>query len=338
MSVARVLPLHRGVHLRHQHPGHDREQRRPPAPRGTPPRRTPSRRPGRSPGARTRRRPRSRRRRGPPRPPRCPVDRANMFVPVATPRSCHSTLAWAAISDGVATRPMPEAGDEAGDRDDGHRRPVREQGERARADDDQAEPDQDRRAEAQPQVEQPAGQAGGQRPAEGQGGERQARDQRRHAERVLQVGRHVRGQPDEDDADAQRQERRRREQPAAEAPTAAAPVRRRAARPARRRRAGRRRRRTRRCSSASARPRPGRPRGPRGGPGSCRWSAGRRRGSRCGASGAAPSRGSSAGSATPASRQSGTLTRKIQRHRPNCEKTPPRVGPTTDEMAQTLAM
>jgi hypothetical protein len=39
-----------------------------------------------------------------------------------------------------------------------------------------------------------------------------------------------------------------------------------------------------------------------------------------------------------ASRQSGTLTKKIQRHRPSWEKTPPRVGPTTDETAHTEAM
>ena len=36
-----------------------------------------------------------------------PMERANMFAPVATPRSCHATLAWAAISEGEATRPIP---------------------------------------------------------------------------------------------------------------------------------------------------------------------------------------------------------------------------------------
>ena len=32
------------------------------------------------------------------------------------------------------------------------------------------------------------------------------------------------------------------------------------------------------------------------------------------------------------------LTKKIQRHEANSEKTPPSVGPTTDETAHTLAM
>ena len=41
---------------------------------------------------------------------------------------------------------------------------------------------------------------------------------------------------------------------------------------------------------------------------------------------------------TPASRHSGTLTKKIHRHRPSSANTPPSVGPTTDDSAQTLAM
>ena len=36
-----------------------------------------------------------------------PIERANMLVPVATHRSCHSTLAWAAMSAGLATSPRP---------------------------------------------------------------------------------------------------------------------------------------------------------------------------------------------------------------------------------------
>ena len=43
-------------------------------------------------------------------------------------------------------------------------------------------------------------------------------------------------------------------------------------------------------------------------------------------------------SSHPATMQSGTLTKKIQRHEANSENTPPSVGPTTDEIAQTLAM
>ncbi len=34
---------------------------------------------------------------------------------------------------------------------------------------------------------------------------------------------------------------------------------------------------------------------------------------------------------------SGTLTKKIHRHDRNCENSPPRVGPTTEEIAHTLA-
>ena len=36
-----------------------------------------------------------------------PIDRAKRLVPVTTPRSSQSTLAWAAMSDGVATSPRP---------------------------------------------------------------------------------------------------------------------------------------------------------------------------------------------------------------------------------------
>ncbi len=36
-----------------------------------------------------------------------PIERANAFAPVTTPRSDHSTLDWAAMSDGLAIRPMP---------------------------------------------------------------------------------------------------------------------------------------------------------------------------------------------------------------------------------------
>src|SRR5689334_24037754 len=36
-----------------------------------------------------------------------PSERANMLVPVATPRSAQPTLACAAIREGVATRPRP---------------------------------------------------------------------------------------------------------------------------------------------------------------------------------------------------------------------------------------
>ena len=39
-----------------------------------------------------------------------------------------------------------------------------------------------------------------------------------------------------------------------------------------------------------------------------------------------------------ASRQSGTLTKKIHRQRPSWANTPPSVGPITDDIAQTLAM
>jgi hypothetical protein len=39
----------------------------------------------------------------------------------------------------------------------------------------------------------------------------------------------------------------------------------------------------------------------------------------------------------PATRHSGTLTRKIHRQLVNSEKTPPRVGPTTLDTAHTLA-
>jgi hypothetical protein len=95
---------------------------------------------------------------------------------------------------------------------------VSEQGQCAGTDDDEAEPDENGRPEAEPHVEQPAGQAGRQRPADREYGQRRARDQRRHPERVLQVGRHVGGQADEDDADAEGQEGRRREQPPGEHP------------------------------------------------------------------------------------------------------------------------
>ena len=40
----------------------------------------------------------------------------------------------------------------------------------------------------------------------------------------------------------------------------------------------------------------------------------------------------------PAMMHSGTLTKKIHRHDVNSENTPPSVGPTTEEIAQTLAM
>jgi len=36
-----------------------------------------------------------------------PIERKNMLVPVTTPRSCQPTLVCAAISDGVADRPIP---------------------------------------------------------------------------------------------------------------------------------------------------------------------------------------------------------------------------------------
>ncbi len=39
----------------------------------------------------------------------------------------------------------------------------------------------------------------------------------------------------------------------------------------------------------------------------------------------------------PAMMHNGTLTKKIQRHEVNWEKMPPSVGPTTDEIAHTLA-
>ena len=186
------------------------------------------------------------------------------------------------------------AGDEAGDRDGGHRRRVREERQPGGAHHDEAEPDEDRRAEAEPQVEQPAREARRQRPAHDERGQRQARDQRRHPERVREVGRHVRGEPDEDHADAEREQRRGGEQPPAQHPQrqhrlGGAPLdererdEQRGARP-----------RTRRRSSASSTPRPGRPRARRAGRASCRWSAGRRRGSRCGARGAPRSRGGSA--------------------------------------------
>ncbi len=38
-----------------------------------------------------------------------------------------------------------------------------------------------------------------------------------------------------------------------------------------------------------------------------------------------------------ATMHNGTLTKKIQRHDVNCENTPPRVGPTTEDIAHTLA-
>ena len=39
-----------------------------------------------------------------------------------------------------------------------------------------------------------------------------------------------------------------------------------------------------------------------------------------------------------AARQSGMLMRKMPRQRSSCAKMPPKVGPTTAEIAQTLAM
>ncbi len=42
--------------------------------------------------------------------------------------------------------------------------------------------------------------------------------------------------------------------------------------------------------------------------------------------------------ASPATRQRGMFTRKIQRQEANWENSPPNAGPTTDEIAQTLAM
>ena len=36
-----------------------------------------------------------------------PIERANMLAPVTTPRSPHSTLAWAAMRLGAATNPRP---------------------------------------------------------------------------------------------------------------------------------------------------------------------------------------------------------------------------------------
>jgi len=42
--------------------------------------------------------------------------------------------------------------------------------------------------------------------------------------------------------------------------------------------------------------------------------------------------------AAAATRQSGMLTRKIQRQLTYWEKSPPRVGPTTEDTAHTLAM
>ena len=85
-----------------------------------------------------------------------PIDRANMLAPVATPRSSHETLACAAMSDGVATSPMP--------------RPVTKHvaattategcwaraARTRRAEDDEGHADEDGRPEAQPQVEQRA--------------------------------------------------------------------------------------------------------------------------------------------------------------------------------------
>ena len=40
----------------------------------------------------------------------------------------------------------------------------------------------------------------------------------------------------------------------------------------------------------------------------------------------------------PAMTHSGMFTKKIHRHETNWLKMPPRAGPTTEEMAQTLAM
>ena len=36
-----------------------------------------------------------------------PAERKNMFRPVTTPRSCHCTADWAAMSVGAAVKPMP---------------------------------------------------------------------------------------------------------------------------------------------------------------------------------------------------------------------------------------
>ena len=47
-----------------------------------------------------------------------PIERANMFVPVTTPRSFQPTLDCAAISVGVGDEAHPEPDDEAADRDD----------------------------------------------------------------------------------------------------------------------------------------------------------------------------------------------------------------------------
>jgi hypothetical protein len=80
---------------------------------------------------------------------------------------------------------------------------VGEQRERGGAGDDQRQADQDRRPEPEPEVEHPSGQRGRQWPAQGECGEGQARDERRHAERVLQVRRDVGRQSDQDDADAE---------------------------------------------------------------------------------------------------------------------------------------
>ena len=106
-----------------------------------------------------------------------PIDRANMLVPVTTPRLDQSTEDCAATRVGLATRPMP--------------RPITkqvsatyqtlqsrvQQHQQHGADASDRGPDQRRVPEADPQVD-PAGHGGGDRPADGQRGQREAGDQR----------------------------------------------------------------------------------------------------------------------------------------------------------------
>ena len=111
-----------------------------------------------------------------------------------------------------------ETHDEAGDGDDRHLRALGPHDEDQHADEHEAHPDEDRGPEPVAHVEQPAGEGRGERPTQGERGEGEARHQRRGADRPLEVGRDVRGQPDEDGPDAQRDEAGRQEQPSAQDP------------------------------------------------------------------------------------------------------------------------
>ena len=146
-----------------------------------------------------------------------PIERANRLVPVTTPRSFHGTLDWAAMRVGVATSPIP--------------RPTMKQliatkatlgcgdvrNEADGPDDRDAHAEQRGVAEADAQVEA-TGQGCADRPSEREGRDGEPGDDGDGADRPLEVGRHIRGEPDEHRTDAERDQRRRHQEPPREDP------------------------------------------------------------------------------------------------------------------------